>query len=131
LHSTRLAARALIAAAMRRCNRQMTLGRDRVASFASRVFVRAAALGFAAVGTLSVLGALTAATACNRENAHAAAPPPTAPLVTAAPAVSRAVPTYLDEIGRNGAFESVTVTPQVPGRIVERHFQDGAQLTKG
>jgi multidrug efflux pump subunit AcrA (membrane-fusion protein) len=52
------------------------------------------------------------------------------PLVTAAPAVSRAVPTYLDEIGRNGAFESVTVTPQVPGRIVERHFQDGAQLTK-
>ena len=27
--------------------------------------------------------------------------------------------------------ESVTVTPQVPGRIVERHFQDGAQLTKG
>jgi multidrug efflux pump subunit AcrA (membrane-fusion protein) len=54
-----------------------------------------------------------------------------APLVTAAPAVSRAVPTYLDEIGRNGAFESVTVTPQVPGRIVERHFQDGAQITKG
>jgi len=54
-----------------------------------------------------------------------------APLVTAAPAVSRAVPTYLDEIGRNGAFESVTVTPQVPGRIVERHFQDGAQLTNG
>jgi membrane fusion protein, multidrug efflux system len=53
------------------------------------------------------------------------------PLVTAAPAVSRAVPTYLDEIGRNGAFESVTVTPQVPGRIVERHFQDGAQLAKG
>jgi len=100
-------------------------------AFVSRVFARAAARGFAAVGTLSVLGALTAATACNRENAHAAAPPPMAPLVTAAPAVSRAVPTYLDEIGRNGAFESVTVTPQVPGRIVERHFQDGAQLAKG
>jgi multidrug efflux system membrane fusion protein len=100
-------------------------------AFVSRVFARAAARGFAAVGTLSVLGALTAATACNRENAHAAAPPPMPPLVTAAPAVSRAVPTYLDEIGRNGAFESVTVTPQVPGRIVERHFQDGAQLAKG
>jgi multidrug efflux pump subunit AcrA (membrane-fusion protein) len=46
-----------------------------------------------------------------------------APLVTAVPAVSREVPTYLDEIGRNGAFESVTVTPQVAGRIVERHFR--------
>src|SRR5882724_12752781 len=98
------------------------------ASFASRVFARAAARGF---GILGVLGALTAATACHREDAHAAAPPPLAPLVTAAPAVSRAVPTYLDEIGRSGAFESVTVTPQVPGRIMERHFQDGAQLTKG
>jgi RND family efflux transporter MFP subunit len=37
----------------------------------------------------------------------------------------------LDEIGRNAAFESVTVTPQVGGRIVERHFQDGENLKKG
>jgi multidrug efflux system membrane fusion protein len=51
--------------------------------------------------------------------------------VTAARAASRDVPLYLDEIGRNGAFESVTVTPQVSGRVLERHFQDGAQLTKG
>jgi multidrug efflux system membrane fusion protein len=36
----------------------------------------------------------------------------------------------LDEIGRSGAFESVTVTPQVAGRILERHFQDGEQLKK-
>src|ERR1700682_4868009 len=122
---------AATAAAIRSCNKQVTPGRDRLASLVSRVFARTAGLGFAAVGTLSALGALTAATACDRENAHAAAPPPMAPLVTAAPAVSRAVPTYRDEIGRNGAFESVTVTPQVPGRIVERHFQDGAQLTKG
>jgi multidrug efflux system membrane fusion protein len=106
-------------------------GGDRLASFVSPVSVRAAACRFSAVGVLGVLGALTAAMACNRGNAHAAPPPPTAPLVTAAPAVSRAVPTYLDEVGRNGAFESVTVTPQVPGRILERHFQDGAQLTKG
>ena len=111
-------------------NKQMTPGRDRLASFVSRGLARAAARGFAAVGTLSVMGALTAATACNRENARAAAPPPMAPLVTAAPAVSRAVPTYLDEIGRNGAFESVTVTPQVPGRIVERHFQDARSSRK-
>jgi multidrug efflux system membrane fusion protein len=41
------------------------------------------------------------------------------------------VPRYLDEIGRNAAFESVTVTPQVSGRIVERHFQDGDNLKRG
>jgi multidrug efflux system membrane fusion protein len=37
----------------------------------------------------------------------------------------------LDEIGKNVAFESVTVTPQVAGRITERHFQDGENLSKG
>ncbi|MGB7330415.1 MAG: efflux RND transporter periplasmic adaptor subunit, partial [Terriglobales bacterium] len=41
------------------------------------------------------------------------------------------VPKYLDEIGRNAAFESVTVTPQVGGRIVERHFKDGENLKRG
>src|SRR5947207_14896050 len=70
--------------------------------------------------------------ACSRNNVQAAgvgAPP--APLVTVIQASAQDVPRYLDEIGRNGAYESVTVTPQVGGRIVERHFQDGAQLTKG
>jgi multidrug efflux system membrane fusion protein len=37
----------------------------------------------------------------------------------------------LDEIGRNAAFESVSVMPQVAGRITERHFQDGENLKKG
>ncbi|HUI39220.1 MAG TPA: efflux RND transporter periplasmic adaptor subunit [Candidatus Nitrosotalea sp.] len=41
------------------------------------------------------------------------------------------VPLYLDEIGKSAAFESVTVTPQVGGRITERHFKDGAELAKG
>ena len=40
------------------------------------------------------------------------------------------MPKYLDEIGRNAAFESVAVTPQVSGRIVERHFQDGDNLRR-
>jgi len=53
-----------------------------------------------------------------------------APLVTVTQAVARDVPFYLDEIGKNGAFESVTVTPQVAGRIIERHFEDGADLKK-
>jgi multidrug efflux system membrane fusion protein len=56
-------------------------------------------------------------------------PPP--PLVTVVKAQALDVPVYLDEIGKSYAFESVTVTPQVGGRITERHFQDGANLTKG
>jgi multidrug efflux system membrane fusion protein len=70
--------------------------------------------------------------ACSRNNVQAAgvgAPP--APLVTVIQASAQDVPRYLDEIGRNGAYESVTVTPQVGGRIVERHFQDGENLKKG
>lgn len=75
---------------------------------------------------------LSIGVSCNRSSAHAenpAAMPP--PLVTVVKATARDVPRYLDEIGKNVAFESVTVTPQVAGRIVERHFQDGENLKKG
>lgn len=78
-----------------------------------------------------VAAVLLAATACSRGNVHAAAPGMPAPLVTAVRATTQDVPRYLDEIGRNAAFESVTVTPQVSGRIVERHFQDGENLSRG
>jgi multidrug efflux system membrane fusion protein len=69
---------------------------------------------------------------CNHGSARAAGPaglPP--PLVSVTKATSQDVPRYLDEIGKNVAFESVTVTPQVAGRITERHFQDGENLSKG
>lgn len=66
---------------------------------------------------------------CGKKVTAAPERPPT--LVTVSTAVSRDVPIYLDEIGKNGAFESVTVTPQVAGRITERHFEDGANLQKG
>lgn len=72
--------------------------------------------------------------ACNRDNAQAgAAASATLPpaLVTVATAAAQDVPRYLDEIGRNMAFESVSVTPQVAGLITERHFQDGDNLKKG
>jgi len=74
---------------------------------------------------------LLTTTACNKSNVQAAAPAMPAPLVTVVKATAQDVPRYLDEIGRNAAFESVTVTPQVGGRIVERHFQDGENLKKG
>jgi membrane fusion protein, multidrug efflux system len=53
------------------------------------------------------------------------------PFVTVATPTTQDVPRYLDEIGRNAAYESVTVTPQVSGHIVERHFRDGDNLQKG
>jgi membrane fusion protein, multidrug efflux system len=68
--------------------------------------------------------------ACSRSNVQAApAMPP--PLVSAVRATAQDVPRYLDEIGRNVAFEAVTITPQVGGRITERHFQDGENLKTG
>jgi len=73
---------------------------------------------------------LMATVACSRSNVQAAPAMP-APLVTVVKATAQDVPKYLDEIGRNAAFESVTVTPQVGGRIVERHFQDGENLRNG
>lgn len=82
--------------------------------------------------SISVGLTLLALTACSRNNVHAAGPTgPPAALVTVVPAATRDVPRYLDEIGRNVAFESVNVTPQVGGRIVERHFQDGENLKRG
>jgi multidrug efflux system membrane fusion protein len=67
--------------------------------------------------------------ACSKKVTAAPDLPPTS--VTVSTAVSHDVPVYLDEIGKNGAFESVTVTPQVGGRITERHFEDGENLHRG
>ena len=81
---------------------------------------------------LAAMSVLLLLTACNRNNVQAAGPTgPPAPLVTVAHAGVRDVPRYLDEIGKNGAYESVNLTPQVSGRIVERHFRDGENLRKG
>ena len=70
-------------------------------------------------------------TGCSKSDVQAAPGMPPPPLVTVVKATSQDVPKYLDEIGRNAAFESVTITPQVSGRITERRFRDGENLTKG
>jgi multidrug efflux system membrane fusion protein len=81
-------------------------------------------------GLAAVVLALMTTVACSRDSVQAApAMPP--PLVTVVTATAQDVPKYLDEIGKNSAFESVTITPQVGGGIVERHFQDGENLRKG
>jgi multidrug efflux system membrane fusion protein len=84
--------------------------------------------GMAGLIPLLLLGFATSG--CSRSQVQAAPTMP-APLVTVALATAQDVPRYLDEIGRNVAFESVTVTPQVGGKITERHFQDGESLKKG
>ena len=84
------------------------------------------------LGSLLLLAAAAFSVSCGRSNVQAegpAAPPP--PLVTVVQATAQDVPRYLDEIGRNTPFESVNVTPQVGGQIVERRFQDGENLKKG
>jgi multidrug efflux system membrane fusion protein len=55
--------------------------------------------------------------------------PPSPVVVT--PAISKDVPSYLDEVGRTVAREVVSVQPEVSGRITEIHFTDGADLKKG
>ena len=83
-------------------------------------------------GSLLLLAVSAVSVSCSRSNVRAEGPatlPP--PLVTIAQARAQDVPRYLDEIGRNVAFESVNVTPQVAGQVIERHFQDGENLRKG
>ncbi|HZP32600.1 MAG TPA: efflux RND transporter periplasmic adaptor subunit [Candidatus Acidoferrales bacterium] len=82
------------------------------------------------IRTAAALAGFLAICGCAKKSTEAAGPPQFAPLVTVAQARAQDVPVYLEEIGRSGAFESVTVTPQISGRIIERHFQDGAELKK-
>src|SRR6202007_2117379 len=70
--------------------------------------------GGGAFGMILALPLLLASVSCNRGSAKAASPatlPP--PLVTVATATAQDVPRYLDEIGRNAAFESVRGRPPV------------------
>ena len=81
------------------------------------------------VAPAAVLAAAVAG--CNRggNTAPAGGMPPGTP-VTAVAAVSQDVPVYIDEIGTTAAVETVTVVPQVSGKIMSRHFADGAELKK-
>ncbi len=68
--------------------------------------------------------------------AACAKPPPQMPqrppsAVQVALSTKATVPLYLDEVGKVVARESVSVQPQVSGRITEIHFEDGADVKKG
>jgi len=59
-----------------------------------------------------------------------ASKPPARPVLVAQ-AITKDVPLYLDEIGTCAAYETVQVQAQISGQILERHFQDGADVKKG
>ena len=56
--------------------------------------------------------------------------PPVRPVLVAK-VISKDAPLYLDEIGTCAAYETVQVQAQVSGKILARHFQDGADVKKG
>ena len=107
-----------------------SLGREAAIAFAGEGALKQPKVRLISITLISAL-ALIAAVGCGRGSAKSAPATPLAPLVTTALAKSQDVPRYLDEVGRNAAFEAVTVTPQVGGRIIERHFKDGDNLTQG
>jgi len=66
---------------------------------------------------------------CEKATVPAFQRPPAA--VAVAAAVTEDVPVYLDAIGKIVAREMVSIQPQVSGRIMEIHFNDGADLKRG
>ena len=81
-------------------------------------------------GVVIVAIGLLAACGCQKSEAAGGMPQLPPPLVVVAKARAQDVPVYLDEIGRCTATETVTVTPQISGQIIQRHFEDGADLKK-
>jgi membrane fusion protein, multidrug efflux system len=78
-----------------------------------------------------VLGAFAVARTLQRGvEAKKATQPPVRPVLVAK-VVSQDVPLYLDEIGTCAAYETVQVQAQVSGKILQRHFKDGADVKQG
>lgn len=79
-----------------------------------------------AIAVVALLLFLRAAGAKKKET-----PPPAPRPVETAKVIEEDVPLYLDEIGSCAAAETVQVQAQVSGQIIERHFEDGAEVKKG
>src|SRR5512133_232741 len=57
---------------------------------------------------------------------------PDAPVpVLAAPAKLADVPVYLDGVGTTRALNTVTVRPQVDGKLIRIHFREGQDVERG
>ncbi len=82
------------------------------------------------VKSLLLIAALAAASSGCVNKAQQNFERPPAP-VTVTAAVSQDVSNYLDSLGKIVARETVSIQPQVSGRITQIHFTDGANVTKG
>ena len=82
------------------------------------------------VTSLLLIAALAAAASGCVNKAQQNFERPPAP-VTVTAAVSQDVSNYLDSLGKIVARETVSIQPQVSGRITQIHFTDGANVSKG
>ena len=86
-------------------------------------------LSFRLITLLLIAALAAAASGCvNKAQQNFERPP--AP-VTVTAAVSQDVANYLDALGKIVARETVSIQPQVAGRITQIHFTDGANVRKG
>ncbi len=84
------------------------------------------------VGWVGVVVVALGVSGCERGEARQAAMPARPPAqVTVAAAVARDVPVYLEEIGKTVSVETVSVVPQVGGKIVAAPVENGATVKKG
>ena len=96
-------------------------GRNGPGRFAVCALAAAVSAAFLLMGCQPKTGAAPAGKAPAR--------PPAA--VTLAPATTQDVPVYLDEIGKVLAMQIVSVVPQVGGKLIAAHVEDGADVQKG
>src|SRR5215510_14641969 len=82
------------------------------------------------LGILMAIGGLcvTLPSCVNKAQPNFERPP--APVVVAT-AVLQDVSNYMDALGKIVARETVSIQPQVSGRITQIHFTDGANVRKG
>jgi multidrug efflux system membrane fusion protein len=78
-----------------------------------------------------ILAAFAVARTLQRGVATAKSSQPPVRPVLVAKVISKDAPLYLDEIGTCAAYETVQVQAQVNGKILARHFQDGADVKQG
>lgn len=76
------------------------------------------------VGALAVAG-------CKQDSAKMQAPQRPPAVVTVAQATTQDVPVYIDQIGRTVAVQTVSIVPQVGGRVIATHVDHGDYVKKG
>jgi multidrug efflux system membrane fusion protein len=80
--------------------------------------------------TVVCVGTLSAAAGCKKSDAAPQGGGMMGPAVTVAVTQAEEMPVYLEEIGKASASASVTIQPQVTGRIMAKHFTDGQDIKK-